>query len=121
MPSNNQENCEDVSIEMSQLDTENDDPIKILKSVEEEKKKDKERQQRNDDIALVVCMVILMAVTAGVVMFKVMVVDELVDPNLSTFTPLEQEVHSNIKYIGMGCMPCNGYVPCQVIMTMRYL
>ena len=50
-----------------------------------------------------------------------MVVDELVDPNLSTFTPLEQEVHSNIKYIGMGYMPCNGYVPCQVIMTRRYL
>ena len=48
-----------------------------------------------------------------------MVVDELVDPNLSTFTPLEQEVHSNIKYIGMGYMPCNGYVPCQVIMTSR--
>ena len=46
-----------------------------------------------------------------------MVVDELVDPNLSTFTPLEQEVHSNIKYIGMGYMPCNGYVPCQVIIT----
>ena len=42
-------------------------------------------------------------------------VDELVDPNLSTFTPLEQEVHSNIKYIGMGYMPCNGYVPCQVV------
>ena len=49
-----------------------------------------------------------------------MVVDELVDPNLSTFTPLEQEVHSNIKYIGMGYMPCNGYVPCQVV-TSRYL
>ena len=50
-----------------------------------------------------------------------MVVDELVDPNLSTFTPLEQEVHSNIKYIGMGYMPCNGYVPCQVMITSSYL
>ena len=49
-----------------------------------------------------------------------MVVDELVDPNLSTFTPLEQEVHSNIKYIGMGYMPCNGYVPCQVITSNLY-
>ena len=49
-----------------------------------------------------------------------MVVDELVDPNLSTFTPLEQEVHSNIKYIGMGYMPCNGYVPCQVVIRNIY-
>ena len=48
-----------------------------------------------------------------------MVVDELVDPNLSTFTPLEQEVHSNIKYIGMGYMPCNGYVPCQVVTSIN--
>ena len=23
------------------------------------------------------------------------------------------QVHSNMKYIGMGYMPCNGYVPCQ--------
>ena len=44
-----------------------------------------------------------------------MVVDKKLDPNATTFTPLEQEVHSNIKYIGMGYMPCNGYVPCQPV------
>ena len=43
-----------------------------------------------------------------------MVIDDIRDLNVSTFIPLEQEVHSNIKYIGMGYMPCNGYVPCQV-------
>ena len=26
-------------------------------------------------------------------------------------------VNSNMKYNGMGYLPCNGYVPCQVIMT----
>lgn len=43
-----------------------------------------------------------------------MVIDDIRELNVSTFIPLEQEVHSNIKYIGMGYMPCNGYVPCQV-------
>ena len=48
-----------------------------------------------------------------------MVIDDIRDLNVSTFTPLEQEVHSNIKYIGMGYMPCNGYVPCQVRPVMK--
>ena len=29
------------------------------------------------------------------------------------YNGLSVQVHSNIKYIGMGYMPCNGYVPCQ--------
>ena len=58
------------------------------------------------------------------------VIDKKSGLNMTTFTPLEQEVipidcvtfiaktvcwqvHSNMKYIGMGYMPCNGYVPCQ--------
>ena len=49
-----------------------------------------------------------------VFILQVMIIDKKVDENVSTFTPLEQDVHSNIKYIGMGYMPCNGYVPCQV-------
>ena len=43
-----------------------------------------------------------------------MLLDEIKSPDESTFQPLKQEVHSNIKYNGMGYMPCNGYVPCQV-------
>ena len=42
-----------------------------------------------------------------------MLLDEIKSPDESTFQPLKQEVHSNIKYNGMGYMPCNGYVPCQ--------
>merc|ERR1711994_198694 len=58
-------------------------------------------------------MVILMSLTGGIVMFKVTVIDKKSGLDMTTFTPLEQEVHSNMKYIGMGYMPCNGYVPCQ--------
>ena len=45
---------------------------------------------------------------------QVMVIDKKLDENASTFRPLDQEIHSNRKYAGMGYMPCKGYVPCQV-------
>ena len=42
------------------------------------------------------------------------VIDAKPNPNISTFSPLDQQVGSNIRYNGNGYMPCNGYVPCQV-------
>ena len=32
-----------------------------------------------------------------------------IDPNVSTFTPLDQQVKSNIKYTGNGFIPCEGW------------
>ena len=37
-----------------------------------------------------------------------------IDPNVSTFTPLDQQVKSNIKYTGNGFIPCEGYVEIQL-------
>ena len=44
---------------------------------------------------------------------QVSVIDKRPDPNITTFSPLDQKISSNIKYNGNGYMPCNGYVPCQ--------
>merc|ERR1739848_483712 len=83
------------------------------KELEEAKKKEKELQAKYDDIALVVCMIVLMGLTVFCVVFKVMLIDGPVDPNISTFRPLQQMVKSNEMYSGNGYLPCNGYVPCQ--------
>ena len=40
--------------------------------------------------------------------------DPVIDPNISTFRPLDQKIGSNIRYNGNGYLPCNGFVPCQV-------
>jgi len=86
-----------------------------LKEIEEQKKKEKELQQKKDDIALVVCMLCLLALTTVVVIFKVSVIDSKPDPNVTTFSPMNQQVKSNIRYNGNGYIPCNGYVPCQPV------
>ena len=36
------------------------------------------------------------------------------DPDTGTFRPVAQHVNSNQKYTGMGFLPCNGHLPCQV-------
>ena len=36
------------------------------------------------------------------------------DENASTFKPIDQNKLSNQKYTGMGFVPCNGHLPCQV-------
>jgi len=89
--------------------------VMSLKELEEAKKKDKEVQQRNDDIALVVCMVCILAITCFVVIFKVSVLDEKPNINITTFRPQSQAVNDNKKYNGFGYIPCNGYVPCQPV------
>ena len=53
--------------------------------------------------------------------FKVTVIDEKPDPNISTFRPLDQRINSNIRYNSDGYIPCNGYVPCQVHTAQPYL
>ena len=42
------------------------------------------------------------------------------DPDTATFRPVAQHVNSNQKYTGMGFLPCNGHLPCQVP-DIRYL
>lgn len=102
-----------AKITIMEEDTEDGDAGMTIKEIEEIKKKDKQRQQRNDDIALVVCMLILLAVTGGIVLFKVSVLDAELDLDVSTFRAKSRQVSSNMKYNGMGYLPCNGYVPCQ--------
>ena len=55
-----------------------------------------------------------MTIKLNEILFKVSIIDEKPNPNISTFSPLDQQVASNIRYNGNGYMPCNGYVPCQV-------
>lgn len=90
-------------------------PALSIKELEEQKKVEKEKQQKYDDIALVVCMITILFLTTATVVFKVMFIDEKIDPNVSTFRPLPQQINSNIKYTGNGYLPCNGYVPCQPV------
>jgi len=98
---------------MMEEELEEDAPVLSMKELEEEKKAEKERQQRNDDIALVVCMITILAFTCLVVIFKVSVLDEKPNMNISTFRPQGQKINDNKKYNGFGYIPCNGYVPCQ--------
>jgi len=75
-------------------------------------------------------MLVLIGLTVFVVVFKVTVIDEKPDPNISTFKPLPQQVcphltvltlipvshmNDNHLYNGPGYMACNGYVPCQPV------
>lgn len=83
------------------------------KEIEEAKKAEKEKQAKQDDIALAVCIVVILSLTVLVVFFKIEFIDTPPDPNISTFRPLDQQVHSSIMYNGIGYLPCNGYVPCQ--------
>ena len=46
---------------------------------------------------------------------QIYVLDPVPDPNISTFRPLDQKTGSNIRYNSDGYIPCNGYVPCQVV------
>lgn len=104
---------ESTKMDLKEEDVEEQVPELSIKELEELKKLEKEKQQKRDDIALLVALIVIIAITVGVVAFKLLVIDEPVDPNISTFKPLLQEINSNIKYNGNGYMPCNGYVPCQ--------
>jgi len=88
-------------------------PLKSIKEIEEEREAEKKRQQRFDDIALVFSMVFILILTVAVVITKIYVMDPVIDPNISTFRPLDQKIGSNIRYNGNGYLPCNGFVPCQ--------
>lgn len=97
---------------------EDDGPEEVHKSareLEEEKNAEKEAQQKRDDIALLVCMIVIIALTVFVVLIKINFIDEVPNPNISTFRPLLQHVNSNKLYNGMGYMGCNGHVPCQPV------
>jgi len=103
----------DQSVKIEVEEEEDAGPALSVKELEEEKKAEKLRQARNDDIALLICMITLVLLTVLTVVLKVMVIDPPIDPNISTFKPLPQEVKSNEMYTGNGYLPCNGYVPCQ--------
>ena len=67
-----------------------------------------------DDIATVIAMTLIMIASVLVVVFKLTVIDEPPDPNISTFRPLDQQIGTAWKYNGNGYLPCNGNIPCQV-------
>ena len=45
-----------------------------------------------DDIALLIAMVMILAAATGTVFFKLYVIDEPPNPNISTFRPLPMQV-----------------------------
>eukprot|EP00090_Calanus_glacialis_P007706 TRINITY_DN16151_c1_g1_i1.p1 TRINITY_DN16151_c1_g1~~TRINITY_DN16151_c1_g1_i1.p1 ORF type:complete len:146 (-),score=34.59 TRINITY_DN16151_c1_g1_i1:78-515(-) len=96
------------------IDEEEEEEVGMsAKELEEAKKAAKELQARNDDIALLVCMIVILIITCLVVVIKVNFIDEVPNPNISTFRPLDQQFYDNKMYNGIGYLPCNGYVPCQ--------
>jgi len=68
------------------------EPPKTMRELEEEKQAEKDAQQRKDDIALLIAMVMILAAATGTVFFKLYVIDEPPNPNISTFRPLPQQV-----------------------------
>ena len=48
---------------------------------------------------------------------QVYIIDPAPNPNISTFKPVPQMINDNKKYNGNGYLPCNGFVPCQVCVT----
>ena len=50
-----------------------------------------------DDIALLIAMVMILAAATGTVFFKLYVIDEPPNPNISTFRPLPQQVELQEK------------------------
>jgi len=58
-------------------------------------------------------MTVILFTTVLVVFVKINFIDQDLNPNISTFRPLDQQINDNKKYNGIGYVPCNGYVPCQ--------
>lgn len=78
-----------------------------------------------DDVGVTIAMITVTLLAVCVVLLKVLIFSDKVssitgsvenktedvfkiDPNASTFTPLDQQVKSNIKYTGNGFIPCEG-------------
>ena len=69
-------------------------------------------------ILILTCVIVVTKVphinqTTFSFLIQIYVFDPEVDPNISTFRPLDQKIDSNIRYNGNGYLPCNGFVPCQ--------
>merc|ERR1719270_177113 len=86
----------------------------ITKEQDEEIMKMKQRQMFLDDVGVTVTMISVTLLAVIVVLLKIFIFSEQLDPNVTTFSPLEQQVKSNIKYTGNGFIPCEGYLPCNV-------
>merc|ERR1711962_260503 len=70
------------------------EPPKTLREIEEEKQAEKKAQQKKDYIALLIAMVMILAAATGTVFFKLYVIDEPPNPNISTFRPLPMQLYS---------------------------
>ena len=51
-----------------------------------------DQPHNQDDIALLIAMVMILAAATGTVFFKLYVIDEPPNPNISTFRPLPMQV-----------------------------
>eukprot|EP00090_Calanus_glacialis_P031753 TRINITY_DN52759_c0_g1_i1.p1 TRINITY_DN52759_c0_g1~~TRINITY_DN52759_c0_g1_i1.p1 ORF type:complete len:110 (-),score=39.28 TRINITY_DN52759_c0_g1_i1:57-347(-) len=88
------------------------DGEQITKEQDEEIMKKKERQIFLDDVGVLVAMISVTLLAIVVVVLKLLIFQPYVDPDVATFSPLDQEINSRIKYTGNGYIPCRGYVPC---------
>ena len=79
-----------------------------------------------DDVGVTVAMIAVTLLAVSVVLLKVLIFSDKVryqewwtenerltvniqiDPNVSTFVPLDQQIKSRIKYTGNGFIPCEG-------------
>ena len=78
-----------------------------------------------DDVGVTIAMITVTLLAVVVVVLKVLLFSDKVqspqpqgdsnppialqlDPSVSTFSPLEQQVKSNIRYTGKGFIPCDG-------------
>lgn len=99
--------CTDLLEELLPSDIEG-----ITKEQDEEIMKMKQRQMFLDDVGVTVAMITVTLLAVLVVVLKVSIFSDKIDPNVSTFKPLDQQVKSIIKYTGNGFIPCEGYLPC---------
>merc|ERR1712062_143628 len=88
------------------------DQERITKEQDEEIMKIKQRQIFLDDVGVTVAMIAVTLLAVSVVVLKVIIFSDKIDPNVSTFIPLDQQIKSKIKYTGNGFIPCEGFLPC---------
>eukprot|EP00088_Acartia_fossae_P035900 TRINITY_DN37022_c0_g1_i1.p1 TRINITY_DN37022_c0_g1~~TRINITY_DN37022_c0_g1_i1.p1 ORF type:complete len:119 (+),score=48.46 TRINITY_DN37022_c0_g1_i1:20-376(+) len=88
-----------------------DDPelaTKRQKELEAEMQKQKARQAFLENVYVLIAMILIVALAVISVVLKAVIWPE---EKIITFTPLQQQVKSTIKYTGNGFIPCDGYVP----------
>ena len=94
--------------EEEEEEEEEDNDEEKRRQEEEDNKKKKERQEIMELVHVFIAFAIIIGMAVGIVVLDNVLFPEEEDV---TFIPLDQRVHSTIRYTGNGFIPCKGLVP----------